>query len=308
MKSLINTPRRKRLVAAVISSAVVFFVGQTFYAHADKGALDSSPGNAKQACGLSTATRFLQGLEDNTVEQTPTYRLALAENFLDLCPYRLEAARAHEVAASAALYTGDYSKAAHHYDMTFETQRSVMPVERLKAALAHKLAGNEAAARFARNQAVYDWLKNVHDNTDANLSVTHTRNGTVYQVLFAESGETDDVAAIWMGVSRSGDMPYTVVLHNDTQRAAWAALRDRATVQDYFVLESFGCRQRDVLLHTTRALPPATQNKRVERHLDKMMGQTEDLSRLEARGGSCTNFSKAVYVPEPKQQSAALIQ
>lgn len=308
MKTQFPKSRVKRLVAALISSALALFLGQTYYAKAEGSFIEQAPATGAEDCGLSTATHFLKALSDHTVEQTPTYRLTIAENFLTVCPHRLEAERAHEVAASAALSSGEYAKAADHYDILLETKRTIKSVERLKASLAYKMAGQSKASRLARNQAVYDWLQDIHDNTDAALSVSHTRNGTIYRALFADTGETDDVAAVWFGVPRSDEMPRVVVQHNDAQRAAWAALRDGATPEDYYVLESYGCRDRDVLLYTTTPFAPKTQNKRIEHHINKLMGLREDLSRLEERGGSCTQLSRGLYVPKSPKTSAALAQ
>ncbi len=275
---------QSRFLAACLAALVSAVVGPP--ARAD----------AQTECGLKDANAYLAALASPTVEATPAYLRATAEDFLQRCPTRHEAPAAHLVAARGALDSGDAHSAVAHYAAAEKAGARVSPSTRMDQAIALLAADQPLAAKAARNRAILDWLTGLDHKGSAQLSVQRLRNGSLYSVVFAKGAS---VEAVFLAVPSSADMPAAVIMREDRPRAAWQALRDGRAPQPLMITELQTCRTKTLLQDSSTGLDLPVAEKQAVRTLMTWLKTPEPLAATKpgAPLASCTGLGHLLFEP-----------
>jgi len=244
--------KRMRAILAIITGLVTLAMAyQLSFAAEASPDVTTDP----QACTAVTRSAYEDQRALQTIEQSPAYRLAIAEEFLAICntPLHVQAVAKH--AARAALDAGRPDAALSHFEQALNTGASLSEKEQLDYVLALWLNGETERAWTLRDDLIADWL--IEADRFAEITSTNVRDGVIHKLVFNAPVGKVGTQTHWLAQPHGEGWPAAVSLDADPALMALAAFRMGSRAQNLQDLTLIQCRGRQTAARAYGQITPA---------------------------------------------------
>lgn len=208
-----------QIICAIIAGLVSVLLAHT-YSFAQEHQPD------EYTCSHLDYEEYRRRLKSEPLEGSPQEFLALAEDYLERCNARPEAARVALQAGRNALDTGDATRALEHYDFARRHYAAFQLQDRMDYITSLILNGQADLAWSLRDEEIDLWLETLEADGLADIETIRLRDGVVHKVTYDAVNPDRREETAWLIAPFGSGFPATISLSSD--RALVALLKIRA--------------------------------------------------------------------------------
>ena len=232
--------KRTRIILALITGIItVALAHQISFA---TPALDADKDAGPDLCDGTSRAAYESARTEPTIERTPAYLLATAEDFLTRCTTPLHVQAVSKHAARAALDAGETGRALAHFERAIDTGASLTEAEQLDHILALWLNDRSEQAWTLRDDLIADWLAKAASRAD--ITSTQVRDGVIHKVTFDPPFGRVEPRTHWLAQPHGEGWPAAISLEADPALVSLMAFRMGPKAQEMQDVTLVQCRGR----------------------------------------------------------------
>lgn len=237
--------KRMRTILAIVTGLVTLFMAYqlSFATEAEIIALENA-----EHCTIATRKGYENQRTQSDVEQSPDYRLGIAEDFLTRCDLPLHVQAVAKHAARAALDAGQPEKALQFFERALDNGTALTDKEQLDYILSLWLNGDSDRAWTLRDDLIEDWLDRAANI--AEITSTNVRDGIIHKVEFSSPAGNVETRIHWLAQPHGEGWPAAMSLDADPALIALATFRVGQQARSLQDLTLVQCRGRKTALRS----------------------------------------------------------
>ncbi|MEO9971980.1 MAG: hypothetical protein ABJG15_19450 [Hyphomonadaceae bacterium] len=283
----------KRIIMAIITGLVTLLLANQI-AFAEP--TDRPDVFEDDTCTAITRKTYEDALQRRDIEQSPAYRLAVAEDFLAICDTPLHVQAVAKEAGRAALDSGATTKALGHYELAIANGASLSESEHLDYMLSLWLDGESERAWTLRDELLDYWLARAARY--ATVTSTSVRDGIIHKIEFDDPVGNVKTRTHWIAQPHGEGWPAAVSLDADPALIAFATFRLGQRAQSMQDLTLIQCRGRSTALRAYGPIGETLANDTAVEVLKTYLGAPQIPNHKDAKKSAAACFATdRLFVP-----------